>query len=688
MKLEHRNSWARDIHRQVYELVLILTTLFVVAGGYNIWSHMSVDDVRNDINDYHMVAISHYLRAMEELRGIQVQHAEGQNRRADDAQAGGAQPLTPIGNQLPLIYHIVNDSIGRGLALERQYDDRRFDALSKKLARQASQLAQGFEQLGPKGGDTKLMALTSSMLVSLEQLTRLHSITREQELEALHSKEMLQDRVYYFTMLVLLLVAVLVAQRSFGSIRRIIQTQIGAEKKIEYQAHYDSLTNLPNRFLAIDRLQQMISDAKRNNTRVAVLFIDLDYFKKINDMLGHLNADRLLVEYAQRIVGSVRAGDTVGRLGGDEFVVLAGGIEGTDEVRSIAEKLIARINEVFMLDGKELALTASIGISIYPDDDHDRLELIRKADSAMYHSKEAGRNTYTYYDESMNRKASRQLALEDQLGGALDRGEFSLVFQQKVDLTSNRIVGAEALLRWHNETLGQVPPDEFIPVAEQMGMIVPIGHFVLGKALEMTRQWRDELAAEFRIAVNLSPRQFRDPDLVNTISRLLHEAGVPSGALELEITEGVLLSDYIHIDQALADLKKLGIELVMDDFGTGYSSLSYLRQYPFGVIKIDRSFIRDIDTDPKALQLNHAAIAMAHALNIRVVAEGIETQAQHALLRDLDCDVAQGYYFGRPVPAEQMTEVLQAQRQQSRSQTVVDISEHGRPANKPQPRES
>lgn len=690
MNVEHKNSWARDIHRQVYELVLILTLLFIVATGYDIWSHVSIEKVRNNINDYHLVANSRYLRAMEELRNMQVHDAGRRETATGDAAESRDSALVPADNQLAVIYHLVADAIAQGLALEREYEDPHFGLLSEKLERHTSQLAQGYAtyEANP-GADSDLMNITVRLLASLEQITRLHSISREDKLEKLHTRERFEDNIYYASLFVLLLIAVLVAYRSFGSIRRIIQNQIGAEKKIEYQAHYDSLTNLPNRLLAIDRLQQIISEAKRDNTLVAVLFIDLDYFKKINDMLGHVNADRLLVEYAQRIVHSVRASDTVGRLGGDEFVVLSGGISNTDEVTTIAENLIKHINEVFVLDGKELVLTASIGISIYPNDDSDRLELIRKADSAMYHSKEKGRNTYSFYDEAMNRRASRQLSLEEHLHGALDRGEFSLVYQQKVDLASNKIIGAEALLRWNNETLGQVPPDEFIPVAEQTGLIVPIGDFVLTQALEMTRQWREKLVPDFGIAVNLSPRQFRDPDLVNTISRLLHEAGVPSSALELEITEGVLLSDHIHIDQSLKNLKKLGIELVMDDFGTGYSSLSYLRQYPFGVIKIDRSFIQDMENDPMSLRLNHAAIAMAHALDISVVAEGIETNAQYTLLQGLQCDVAQGYYFGRPVPAKQMSEVLQGQRKQQRSETVVDITEHsGRPASNLLPQEN
>ena len=675
MTIDKSKSWVRDIRRRVFELIGILIALVVFAAGYELWSHESIGRARDDISNYHLVTNSHYLRAMEELRNLQSHHAREPKLGVEKNQHTQDIQLTLNDTQHKVMHYLAAEKIEWGLALERQYDDHRFTGLSDRLRQRLLSLSETYTAYEmDAAGDQDLLRATSRLLTVLDQITQLHSIVRDNKLEALHENEHFQNNIFYLLMISLLVFAVLIARRSLVSIDRIISKQVSAEEKIQHQAHYDSLTNLPNRFLALDRLAQMMKEAERNDKKVAILFLDLDYFKKVNDMLGHVNADKLLVEAAQRISHAVRAGDTVGRLGGDEFIVLGAGISSVDEVMTIAENLIQRINEAFVLDGKELILTASIGISVYPDDGEDRLELIRKADSAMYHSKKSGRNTYSYFDESMNRNVSRQLALEEQIHGALDRGEFEVVYQQKVDCLSNRIIGAEALLRWNNRELGAVAPDEFIPVAEQTGLIVPIGQFVLIEALNMTRQWRDELVPDFGIAVNLSPRQFRDPDLANGISRALHESGVPSQALELEITEGVLMSEHIHIDKALESLDKMGIVIAMDDFGTGYSSLSYLRTYPFGVIKIDRSFIQDIDRNSTSLKLNHAAIAMAHALNISVVAEGVETDAQFKVLQSLQCDIAQGYYFGRPISAQQMTELLATQTRQSRSSDVIDIT--------------
>ena len=669
-------SWAGSIRRQVFELFGILIALVMVAGGFELWSQWSIERVREETNNYHLVANSHYLRAMEDLRNLRSHHVSRLKSDSGPHRHSSGSGLILEDSYHSTLHYLVDKQIESGLVLERRYADYRFDIMSRRLEQQLlslSELYTAFEMNA--AGDEDLLQVTVKLLSTLDQIIRLHSIMRDRKLETLHQKERFQGNIFYFLIGLLLLGAVLVARRGLKSIDRIIHKQMRAEDKIKHQAHYDSLTNLPNRFLALDRLSQMIKEARRAESLVAVLFIDLDYFKKVNDMLGHVSADKLLVEAARRITQSVRADDTVGRLGGDEFIVLSGGIHSADEVMTIAENLIKHINEAFTLEGKELILTASIGISVFPSDGDDKLELIRKADSAMYHSKESGRNTYSYFDESMNRNISRQLELEEQIHGALDRGEFEVVYQQKVELIENRIIGAEALLRWNNRELGAVTPDEFIPIAEQTGLIVPIGQFVLEEALKMTARWQRDLLPDCGIAVNLSPRQFRDPDLVNGISRALHESGVPSRNLELEITEGVLMSEHIHIDEALEGLTRLGVVIAMDDFGTGYSSLSYLRNYPFGVIKIDRSFIQDIDQNSMSLKLNHAAIAMAHALNIKVVAEGVETHAQFAVLQGLQCDIAQGYYFGRPVSAQQMTEALRCQQQDNRTNSVIDITE-------------
>ena len=441
---------------------------------------------------------------------------------------------------------------------------------------------------------------------------------------------------------------------------RDVSQRKAAEKRVLHQAHFDTLTGLPNRFLTLDRLSQLLSETQRTNDSVAVLFLDLDDFKKINDTLGHETGDKLLVEAAERLNSVVRDGDTVGRLGGDEFIVLLGGLKSADAARPIAEHLLDRFRNAFKVDGRELMLTISLGIAIYPEDGDNASELLRNADAAMYHSKDLGRNTYSYFTNAMNRDVSRRLALEEQLHGALERGEFTVCYQPQVEISSGKVVGAEALLRWHNPALGDVSPDEFIPITEQNGLIVPIGQFVLTEALTMSAQWHQEYDANFRMSVNISPRQFRDPELVHFIEKAVKQSGVPGEYLELEITEGVLMSAHSYIDDVLNDLNNLGVSIAMDDFGTGYSSLSYLRSYPFDALKIDRSFISDINEDRANRELISAAIAMAHSLNLTVVVEGVERDEQFSYLKELACDYAQGFLLGRPMVAEKMTGLLES----------------------------
>ncbi len=436
----------------------------------------------------------------------------------------------------------------------------------------------------------------------------------------------------------------------FLSVREDITLRKEHEQHIYHQAHYDALTNLPNRFLALDRLGHQIKEAERASKLVAVVFLDLDGFKKINDTLGHEVGDKLLVKAAERLRSVVRGPDTVARLGGDEFVILLGGLSAVSNVSAIAEKILDCLKKVFVIDGRELILTASAGISIFPSDGATVSELLRNADSAMYHSKELGRNTYSFFTRAMNEEVARQLAIEEQLHGALERGELKVVYQSQIEVHNKKIIGAEALLRWDNQVLGVVSPVEFIPVAEQLGIIVQIGDFVIQEALDMVARWKQEFKQSFRIAVNLSPRQFHEPNLVENIERALLKSNVSSQELELEITEGVLMGEHNFIEKALFELHDLGICIAMDDFGTGYSSLSYLRKYPFDVLKIDRSFVKDITKDPADRELISATIAMAHGLGLKVVAEGVESKEQYEFLRELDCDYAQGYLFSKPMP--------------------------------------
>ena len=447
----------------------------------------------------------------------------------------------------------------------------------------------------------------------------------------------------------------------FLAVKEDITLQKQQEDKIIHQANYDSLTDLPNRFLAQDRLSQLIKDAQRDKKHAALLFLDLDDFKKINDTMSHEVGDKLLVQAARRLRDSVRDGDTVSRLGGDEFIVLMGNISTVEETYPVAQKLLESFNAAFLLDNRELTVTVSIGVAIYPDDGKTPAELLRNADTALYKSKAEGRNTYNYFTNTMNQGISRRLQLEEQLYGALDRNEFQLFYQPLVDVRSNTIVAAEALLRWNNEILGNVSPDEFIPVTEQTGQIVSIGQYVLNEALAMTAKWQ-LINPDFKIAINVSPRQFREPELLQQITDALQQSGVSSKCLELEITEGVLMSGYNYISETLSSLSKMGIGIALDDFGTGYSSLSYLRSYPFSILKIDRSFINDITIDTADRELVNAAIAMAHSLGLNVVAEGVETEEQLAHLVLQGCDIAQGYLFSKPISSNEISRMIRSKK--------------------------
>lgn len=438
-----------------------------------------------------------------------------------------------------------------------------------------------------------------------------------------------------------------------------ITEQKKQEERILHQAHFDSLTNLPNRFLSLDRLNLLIEEAKRTGNKVAVLFIDLDDFKKVNDTLGHAIGDELLIHSAKRLRSAIRTSDTIGRLGGDEFIVLINNLTDVKDVQPIAENLLERFRDVFRVDNRDLLLTASVGISVYPNDGNTPEKLLRNADSAMYFSKNQGRNIYHFFSDEMNKGVSRRLQIEEQMHGALGRSEFELHYQPVVNVETGRVEGAEALLRWNNPELGSVSPVEFIPIAEQTGLIIPIGKFVLNEALRTLKNWNDKFKQTFGMAINLSPVQFRDPKLLQRIRDGLDKNQLQGSCLNLEITEGVLLGNHQHVKQSFDALIEMGIKISMDDFGTGYSSLNYLREYQFDTLKIDRGFLQDFEQDDTAAALIDATIAMAHALNVEVIAEGVETKEQHDYLILRQCNYAQGYLFSRPVPAEEFVALLE-----------------------------
>jgi diguanylate cyclase (GGDEF)-like protein/PAS domain S-box-containing protein len=431
-----------------------------------------------------------------------------------------------------------------------------------------------------------------------------------------------------------------------------------SEERLLYLAHYDNLTSLPNRVLFYDRLKQALSQAKRNEWITAVMFLDLDRFKNVNDTLGHGAGDLLLRQVSERLAACVRSGDTVGRLSGDEFAIVCSNLAGPDDASLVAQKIMSTFVKPFNLYGKEVFVSASIGITLFPTDSQDQDTLIQNADTAMYRAKELGRNSSRFYTPEMNARALEKLSLESALRRALERQEFLLYYQPKVSLATGEVVGVEALLRWSHPDLGLVSPVEFMPMLEETGLIVAAGEWVLRAACAQIKAWQQEGLRPMPIAVNLSARQFLVKDLGTTISRILEEEAVPHDLLELEITEGSLANNAEEAAGTLAYLNSLGVRVAIDDFGTGYSSLSRLKGFPLDALKIDGSFVRDIITDADDAAITRAIITMAHSLGLAVVAEGVETEQQLAFLEDNGCDQIQGYYFSMPLPAEECTAFL------------------------------
>jgi diguanylate cyclase (GGDEF)-like protein len=423
-------------------------------------------------------------------------------------------------------------------------------------------------------------------------------------------------------------------------------------------ARYDSLTGLPNRNMFVGELDRTIARAARQGGEFAVCFIDLDRFKTINDSLGHDAGDALLKVMADRLRHAVRKSDLVARLGGDEFVVLLEGGPGPD-LAAVAGKLLAAIGEQVTIAGCHFLVTGSIGVGLYPAHGGDAATLLKHADAAMYLAKENGKNNVQFYTDELAGMAARQFELESALRLALVRDELVLHYQPKVDASSNEIVGLEALVRWHHPLRGLVPPGEFIPLAEERGLIVPIGRWVVATACRQIRAWRDGGLATPPVAVNLSPRQFADNRLIEDFEDAMRESGVTPADLEIELTESVLVADPERANEVLCRLHDMGVRIAIDDFGTGYSSLSYLKRFPAQTVKIDRSFIRGLPTDRVDTAITQAVIAMAHSLGLRVVAEGVETADQLGMLQSLHCDEVQGYLLGRPVPAGEIAVRLQ-----------------------------
>lgn len=433
------------------------------------------------------------------------------------------------------------------------------------------------------------------------------------------------------------------------------------EARIEHLASHDALTNLANRNLLGDRVAQALAQARRTGRLLALLFLDLDRFKGINDSLGHEIGDALLLQVALRLQEVVREGDTVARQGGDEFIILLAAIQRPEDVVAVANKIFQAFSLPFMVRGHELFISTSIGATFYPDDGDDMKTLLRNADTAMYRAKEERGNSFQFYSHEMSVRALERAELEIALRRALDRKEFELHYQPKVETSSGRIIGAEALIRWHHPDKGLVSPTRFIPMAEELGLIVPIGDWVLRTACAQNKAWQEAGLPPVSVAVNLSGRQFKQDSLVESIAAVLSEMALEPRHLELELTESVLMSSAEQFITKMQALEDLGVQLSIDDFGTGYSSLSYLKRFPLHHLKIDQSFVREIATDSDDATITSSVISLGHSLNLKVIAEGVETEEQVAFLREHQCDEMQGYFFSRPVPAGEFARLLRMQ---------------------------
>jgi diguanylate cyclase (GGDEF)-like protein/PAS domain S-box-containing protein len=451
--------------------------------------------------------------------------------------------------------------------------------------------------------------------------------------------------------------------QGYRGIGQNITERKASEHQIEFMAQHDALTKLPNRLLLRDRLEQAVTHAQRSRTKLALLFLDLDHFKNVNDSLGHTAGDALLKEVTLRLGECVRDSDTISRQGGDEFLIVLSDLTDTDAAIPVLAKIMERLQESFLIDGIEVSTSVSMGIAICPDDGNHFDALLKKADMAMYRAKEAGRNSYRFFDEAMNIEALEHLAMRNGLRRALERGEFVLHYQPQINLRSGVVTGVEALIRWNHPELGLVAPGRFISVAEESGLIVPIGDWVLHEACRQALRWKQAGVPDMIMAVNLSAVQFKRGNVEQSVLQALKATGFNPALLELELTESILIQNVENVLGTVKRLKQMGVKLSIDDFGTGYSSLSYLKRFDIDKLKIDQSFIRDLSTDPDDAAIVRAIIQMASSLNLTTIAEGVEDFSMLQTLRTFQCDEAQGYHFAHPMPAEALAHyVAQAHR--------------------------
>jgi len=450
------------------------------------------------------------------------------------------------------------------------------------------------------------------------------------------------------------------AEQVSSALRDEMQHRKQAMADLEHLANHDPLTDLPNRHQFNTRLSGLLSRAEHNGKRVAMMLLDLDNFKNVNDTLGHLVGDQLLKAVAIRLQNGIRAQDMLVRLGGDEFALVQVGLNYPVDAHIQAERLLRGLGEVFEIGDHKLFTGASIGITVFPDDGDGVEQLLQNADMAMYKAKAEKRNNFCFFDTSLNDVVHRRNFLETELRQAIENEELLIYFQPKIQLRTNTVAGAEALVRWPRKDEGMISPEEFIPVAERSGLVNPLGEWMLKQACAHLRRWADENLAPVKVAVNLSAVQFRDRDIPMLVSEMLAEAGVEPALLELEVTESAVMNDIQNAVEVLAELDRAGISLSIDDFGTGYSSMSYLRELPVHRLKIDKSFVSEVDENKAAGAIARAIITMGQAMELEIVAEGVETKAQLEYLREAGCDEVQGYYFGRPMPAVEFEEFIRS----------------------------
>ena len=437
------------------------------------------------------------------------------------------------------------------------------------------------------------------------------------------------------------------------------------QEHLQRLAHFDNLTHLPNRVLYSDRVLQSILQAERTNRSVAVMFVDLDHFKDINDSAGHRTGDLLLMEVAKRLQRIIRVSDTVARMGGDEFTILLPNVRDKEDISIVADKILNAVSEPYRIDGNEFYITASVGITVYPDDGRTVDELLKNADTAMYNAKSKGKNTFRFYSQDMLATVTTRMILLNSLHQALKRNEFVIHYQPKMDAVRDRMIGLEALIRWNHPDLGMVVPDTFIPLAEETGLIIPIGEWVIRECCLQISVWKSKHYPLLPISVNVSPVQFKRENFAEVVQQIIEETGIDPSLLELEVTETAIMQDTGFTIFTLQRFKKMGMTICIDDFGTGYSSLSQLKRFPIDTLKIDKSFIVNIakNTDDQSIVL--AIISMAHSLGLKVVAEGVETSSQLSLLCEQGCQTMQGFYFSKPLPSANIERLMNEYRERN-----------------------